>query len=251
MTVLHGPLGMQSYCLRDFKTTDAVIAGFQQCGVTAVELSGVHANFDDVEAATQVCRQFSAAGIAVQSIGVQTLHGDVAKERPYFAVVANAGARYMSVNFPAGISAEQLRAIEGLAAEYDVLLGIHNHGGYHWLGSSEILRYIFSITNERIGLTLDTAWALDAGENPLTMVREFGQRLYGLHLKDFIFDAARRPQDVEIGEGNIDLSALAVALQEVNFTGYAAIEYEGDPQNPIPALQGCVRNIRAAFKLEE
>ncbi len=249
MPVLHGPLGMQSYCLRDFKTTDAVIAGFQACGVAAVELSGVHANFDDIASSGRVCAQFNAAGIEVVSIGVQTLRGDVEKERAYFAIAANAGAHYMSVTFPPGITAEQLRNIEGLAKEYDLLLGIHNHGGYNWLGSAEILRYMFSITNERIGLVLDTAWALDAGENPLKMVRECGQRLYGLHLKDFVFDAARRPQDVEVGDGNINLAELATALQEVHFTGFAAIEYEGDPQNPIPALQGCVRNIRNAFGL--
>lgn len=248
MTVLHGPLGMQSYCLRDFRTTEAVIAGFQESGVTAMELCGVHAPLDDIAASGRVCAQFSAAGISVVSLGVQTLRGDVEQERPYFAIAANAGARYMSVSFPAGIAAEQLRRIEGLAEEYDVQLGIHNHGGYHWLGSSEILRYLFSVTNERIGLTLDTAWALDAGEDPLSMVKEFAPRLYGLHLKDFIFDRARHPQDVVVGEGNINLPALAAALQEANFTGFAAIEYEGDPENPVPALQCCVRNIQDAFQ---
>jgi sugar phosphate isomerase/epimerase len=249
MSVLHGPLGLQSYCLRDFKTPDAVIAGLEQCGVTAVELCGAHANFDDAADAARVCEAFNKAGIAILSIGVQYLSGDVDKERAYFEILRKAGAHYMSVTFPPGIAAAQLRAIEGLAEEYDVQLGIHNHGGYNWLGSSEILRYMFSITSPRIGLTLDTAWAMDAGEDPLKMVKEFGQRLYGLHLKDFVFDRARHPQDVEVGDGNLNLPALATALQAVNFTGFTVIEYEVDPQNPIPALQGCVRNINKAFGL--
>ncbi len=247
MGILKSQLGIQSYCFRGFKENAVVAEKIKACGASAIELCGVHADFLSEESCDAALATYKAAGVEIVSIGVQGLCGNDAAERPFFEFVKKAGAKFMSVNFSPKITADEFRKIEAMADEYDVNLGIHNHGGYHWLGSSEILRHIFSITSPRIGLTLDTAWAMDAGENPVKMIKEFGTRLHGLHLKDFIFDTARRPEDVVVGTGNLKLDEIATALQEVNFAGFAVIEYEGDVENPVPALTKCVTNIKAAF----
>ena len=143
------------------------------------------------------------------------------------------------MRFAAGTAVAQ-----DLADRYDIKLAIHNHGGRHWLGSSEALRHVFAETGPRIGLCLDTAWALDAHEDPLGMATEFGTRLYGLHIKDFVFDRAGKPEDVVVGSGNLDLAELRRVLQAVDFVGYAVLEYEGDVDNPVPALTECVKAVR-------
>ncbi|NCO33377.1 MAG: hypothetical protein GW893_05835, partial [Armatimonadetes bacterium] len=76
------------------------------------------------------------------------------------------------------------------------------------------------------------------------MANRFGDRLYGVHIKDFIFDRARKPEDVVVGTGNLNLEALFEAMNKVDFSGYAVLEYEGDVENPVPAVSKCVASVR-------
>jgi sugar phosphate isomerase/epimerase len=71
----------------------------------------------------------------------------------------------------------------------------------------------------------------------------------GVHLKDFVYTREREPVDVVIGTGILDLPALVTALGEVGFGGVPIIEYEGDVNNPVPALTECVREIATAWNL--
>lgn len=43
------------------------------------------------------------------------------------------------------------------------------------------------------------------------------------------------------------LTGLAAELKECGFSGCAVIEYEGDENNPVPALTSCVEAVRKAF----
>jgi sugar phosphate isomerase/epimerase len=151
----------------------------------------------------------------------------------------------MSVSFDISAVPAAYRTAERLAEQYDLQLMIHNHGGRHWLGNAETLAHVFRNTSERIGLVLDTAWAMDAREDPVALAERFAGRLYGLHLKDFVFDEAGRHRDVVVGTGNLDLERLNETLKRVGFDGALILEYEGDPQDPVPALRDCVREIRA------
>ena len=87
---------------------------------------------------------------------------------------------------------------------------------------------------------------LDSGEDPLAIARKFRSRLYGTHIKDFVFDRAGRPEDVVVGTGNLDLSAYLAYLRDTDYQGYLTLEYEGDADNPVPALKECVEAIRNA-----
>jgi len=237
-------LAVQSYCFRGFKADAEVAAKVKACGLAAVELCGVHADFAAPETFERVIRTYRDAGVGIVSIGVQGFKNEAAKEEQFFDFAKRAGATTISANFPPDGAAEAMRTAERLAAEHGIRLAIHNHGGRHWLGSSQMLQAVFRQTGPQIGLMLDTAWALDAGEDPVAMVEKFGDRLYGLHLKDFVFDRARKPQDVVVGTGNLDLPRLFAALRKVGFAGLLILEYEGDVANPVPALRECVEALR-------
>ncbi len=244
MINLAQELGVQSYCYRGFKDNRTFIAKVKETGLSAVEICGVHVDFNDQAKFAEIVKLYQDSGIAIRSIGVQGFNNDAVKERKYFEFCKLAGARHMSVNFTPECMMDGFHAAEKLADEYDLLLGIHLHGGAHWLGNSAILRYITKRTSRRIGLCLDTAWALDARENPVKMVEEFADRVHLLHLKDFVFDRARKPEDVVVGTGNLDLKALYAALKKVDFKGVPLLEYEGDVANPVPALRECVAAVR-------
>jgi predicted dehydrogenase/sugar phosphate isomerase/epimerase len=242
---IGGRLGIQSYCFRGFPTHSQVIQGLRRCEVAAVELCRVHANFGDSNSHRGIVEAYRQGGVDIVSIGVESLLGDRDKERPLFEFAKESGARFMSVHFEPESSPASWETATEMAEEYDLHLCVHNHGGRHWLGSKQMLSHLLSATSERIGLCLDTAWALDAGEDPLELAQHFATRLYGVHIKDFVFNRKGVPEDVVIGKGNLDLVALLDQLELNPKVGYVVIEYEGDVEDPIPALQECVRAVRA------
>ena len=237
------PLAIQSWCFRAFKPLNEFLPQLKSAGVTATELCGIHANFKEPGLAPAIAEQFKAAGVSIVAIGVEYLSGDYATDKSRFEWAKAAGVKHMSISFKPESMFDGVKNIEKLADEFDLQLGIHNHGGYDWLGNSPILKYIFSKTGKRIGLHLDTAWALDAKQNPVKMVEEFADRIVGVHVKDFTFDRARKETDVIIGTGNLDLPLFMTTLKNVGFNGPIVIEYEGDEAAPVPALAECVKVI--------
>jgi inosose dehydratase len=237
-------LAVQTYCFRKLTDNGDVACAVRECGLSKVELSPVHVNYMNSEERSQCLEAYRKAGIDVVGLGVITMKNDQPAERKAMEFARSAGADMISVTFEPESFQEAVRTAEQLADEFDVRLGIHNHGGRHWLGNAQMLRKVFSDTSARIGLCLDTAWALHSGEDPLRMAMEFRERLYGVHLKDFVFDQAGKPADVIVGHGNLDLTALLMFLQESDFSGPLILEYEGNPNDPVPSVKQCVQSIR-------
>ena len=236
--------GVQTYCLRGFKSNEQVAQIVGQLELASIELCGVHVDFDAPDTFDAAIEAYRGNNIEITCIGPERITSNEVAARHRFEFARLCGARFMSVDFLPGDVPACYRLAEKLADEYDVRLAIHNHGGGHWLGSAQMLEHVLGQTSPRIGLCLDTAWALDAGDDPIEMARRFGERLYGVHIKDFVFDQARKPEDVVVGRGNLDLAALQRVLDEVDFQGYAVLEYEGDVDNPVAALHQCVEAVR-------
>ena len=87
----------------------------------------------------------------------------------------------------------------------------------------------------------------DAGCDPVEAIDVFQDRLYGVHLKDFVFDDQGGHQDVIIGTGGLDLPTFMRRLEDIGFDGYLSIEYEGDPDHPLPQVKECVRVVQAVI----
>ncbi len=239
-------LGVQSYCFRGFKDNATLAAMVKQCGLSKLELCGVHVDFADEKKFDEVIALFKKAGIDIVSIGVQRFRNNEAEETLFFEFAKRAGASVISADFDVDSVPGSYRTAEKLADKFDINLAIHNHGGRHWLGSVAMLKNVFANTSERIGLCLDTAWALDSCENPISMMETFSKRLYGVHIKDFIFERSRKQKDVIVGTGNLDLKKFLATLNGVGFKGMCVLEYEGDVDNPVPAVSECVAAVRAA-----
>ena len=154
----------------------------------------------------------------------------------------------ISAHFVIGRTPIVFETTARLAEKYGIQLGIHNHGGYDWLGSIAMIEHLMNTLPPQIGLCLDTAWCLQAAGNPVEWAEKFRNRLFGIHVKDFIFDRAGRWSDVIVGTGNLDLPKfLKAALPAPNLTA-VTLEFEGKPENPGPELKQCVAAVRAAAK---
>lgn len=239
--------GVQSYCFRGVKDNAEVARLTRRIGVDTIELCGVHADFNDLDRWRDVVALYRDEGVRIVSIGVQTLTGDLEKERDWFECLTIAGAKHMAVHFQVDSFREAVPAAAALAEEFDVRLAIHCHGGYRFGGSPDVMEHLLTLGGPRIGVCLDTAWCMQIGPgqgNPVQWVEKFAGRVYGLHYKDFLFEPDGAWRDVVVGRGNLDLPALLAALEKTGFDGYAVTEYEGDVDNPVPALTECVRAIR-------
>ena len=237
-------LAVQSYCFRGFKTNKEVIEKVKECGLGKIELCQAHVDFNDENNFENVVQEYKDAGINIVSIGVNRFQNDSVAEEKLFKFAKLAGCKVMSVDFTPDSVPESYSTAEKLADKYDINIGIHNHGARHWLGSVQILKTVLANTSPRIGLMLDTAWALDSGEDPLEMVESFKDRLYSFHLKDFVFDRAGKHEDVIVGTGNLDIPGLFKKLEKIEFKGEYILEYEADVENPVPALKECLSSIK-------
>ena len=179
------------------------------------------------------------------SIGVERFADDETHERKLCEFAKKAGAKQISADFAIDKVPDAYRTAERLAEEYHLKLAIHNHGGQHWMGCSDVLDHAFKNSNDRIGLCLDTAWAMHSHADPVKMCEQFADRLYGVHIKDFVFDRSGGHEDVVVGTGNLDLPGLVAAIRVLDWDCPMIIEYEGDIDNPIPALKECVAATRA------
>lgn len=234
-------LGIQSWCFRGCKTPEAIIAALRACQVDHLEICGVHV---DIQGDYQpVLRAYRNAGIRLSGYGVQHMPKDETLCRAAFEFAVDAGIPVISAH----VELEAIDLIEGLCVEYGCRVAHHNHGRKHPLGSVAMLDELFRRSSTNIGLCLDTAWMLDSGEDPVAVARKYAARLYGMHLKDFVFDRAGKPSDVIVGTGNLDLTAMAKLLREIDYQGYLTVEYEGDENHPVPALQRCVADVRQAL----
>ncbi len=235
--------GVQSYCFRKTKDNAQVAEKVKEIGLDAIEICRVQVDFNNPECFSDAIKAYQDAGVKIISTGVNSISGDE-KDRDLFEFVKAAGCKNMSVDFKLENLDAQLESAEALAEEYDIKLGIHNHGGYHWLGNATALDWVFSKTSKRIGLTLDTAWAIDARQDPVAWVEKYADRLYNVHFKDFTYNADRTHNDVPVGTGILDLEKLLAALDKIGFAGISVLEYEGDPDNPVPALEKCVSQMK-------
>lgn len=243
---MNQPVAIQSWCYRHFKAVPDFIAKLKETGVSATELCALHANFTDPATFADTKKTFDLAGVQIVAIGVEGMTGDPARDKPRFEFCKALGVPNMSIHFAPDLMDNNfagLKNVDALAEQFGVKIGIHNHGGYDWLGTDRILRYIFDRTRH-IGLHMDTAWAIDAKQDPCKWAETFKDRLTGVHVKDFLYSEKREPRDVIIGTGILDLPKLMSTLKTNHFTGPIVIEYELDAENPVPALKECVAKLK-------
>ncbi len=248
MPTLARDFGVQSYCFRNFKDNAAVAKMVREIGLDKIELCAVHADFSKPEAIPGIVKIYKDAGVSIVSIGVQTFVG-AETERNWFECAKAAGAKHISAHFRVDSFTTAVPKTAALAEEYGMQIGIHLHGGYSFGGSMDVIEHLLKIGGPRINVFIDTAWCMQIGPgpgNPLKWVEKFAGRISGVHYKDFLFDKNAQWHDVIVGTGNLNLPAFITALETAKFNGVAVIEYEAEPENPVPALTECVKQMRKA-----
>jgi inosose dehydratase len=119
-------------------------------------------------------------------------------------------------------------------ADFGIPVGYHNHMGS--LGERpEEVDQILEATDPRYAkLELDVAHYFQGGGDPVKCIEKYSDRLLFLHVKDVEkLTGSSEPRKsyrfVELGRGQVDLSAIFKALHKVNFRGWAIVELDEVP----------------------
>lgn len=115
--------------------------------------------------------------------------------------------------------AELLTKIMALCDQHGIVLNLHNHT-YEVEDDQHDLKGTLARLPE-VKLGPDLNWLLRGGVDPVEFIREHGQRIVFLHLRDQKADGT---WSEAMGEGDMDYAAIGQALKEVGFCGDAAIE---------------------------
>ena len=87
---------------------------------------------------------------------------------------------------------------------------------------------------------VDIGWAVAAGQDVPALLRQYGDRIETVHVKEFKPDA---PAAV-VGEGSVDWPALMGIMEaELDVQCYV-VEQEQFEVGPLESAQGCIDNIR-------
>ena len=151
-------------------------------------------------------------------------------------------ARYMGMEM---IIAEpsamrQIDLLEKFALVYDIKVAMHNHTIDSPFGNPVTVNMLLEDRDPRVGVCLDAGWMTTTGLDVAEVYRDYGDRVFDIHLKDKIVRGPHDYTDVDIGTGNANLSGLFEAMRESGYAGRIAIETDQEQKDPTEFVKGAV-----------
>ncbi len=242
-------VGVETVVFKEF-SLEALLDELGETGVDRVELWDGHLSADDDEETVAAAEDaLAAAGVDVSGHGVVDLD-DTGQARPHFAFADRMGAAYLNVNYPPERDDVTAELID-LAEEFGMDVGIHNYSSVHHDDLSQVFSSIADVRavldrhdHPRLGVCLDTGHFLVESVAPDDAIRELGDRIVSVHLKD---TSEAEAEDLP-GAGRLDLPHLIGLLDEyADVDAPLVIEYELPAERATAALREAEENVRAAI----
>jgi len=225
------PVGIAGYTFAKFDVEKS-IAMMKRLGIHNLSVKDFHLPLDSsAEKISTVLAQFAAAEIKVYTVGVIYMKTKEAVDTAFDY------AKKVGVDMIVGVpNYDLLDYTEQKVKSTNIKIAIHNHGPEDLLypGPAEVLDRIKS-RDARMGLCMDIGHARRAGANLEKAIKESGNRLFDLHIKD-VTATGKEGKAIEIGRGIIDFPAVVKALNNINYKGMCSIEYEKDMTDPLPGI---------------
>ncbi|MFC0010084.1 TIM barrel protein [Devosia nitrariae] len=249
------------------RTPRDILAAVASAGYTGVELGALGFFGRDAAATVAALQEFGLASagayVALRPLaGREAMEEDLAGLRAICAVLASfpqtgpvilagsgaegivrhvkRGTRHPELDltdeqwiaFIAGM-AEAAR----IAAGYGIPVSFHPHTGTHVEQPHEVDRFLSGCD---IPLTLDTGHAAAGGDDPLDLLRRWGDRVNHVHLKDVAMAPVEKASaegipfgmadaSVALGEGDLDLDGFMRALEARDYRGWIVVEQDRRP----------------------
>ena len=237
-------LGVASYSLRNFSREQAIELT-RSLGVKYINFKSMHLPYDASPSEGALARQqLAAAGLELVGGGLITFETDTDEGvRKYFDYAKAAGMPTIVCT----CKPATLPRIEKFAKEFDIKVAIHNHGpeDENFPSPYDALKAVKGM-DARMGLCIDLGHTVRAGTDPVRAIADAGARVLDMHAKDLRDFKAAESQCI-VGEGKIPIAEIFRQLKAIGFTGYANLEYEIEPDNPLPGMRQSFSYMRGAL----
>lgn len=231
-------VGAQSYSFRNFDF-EGSIACLKQLGTDYIEYCSVHFPCDaGLPRFAAIAQRLSAEGVKTLCFGVEGFGADAAANRTKFECAKALGIEVLTAD-PTPDSFDNL---DKLVEEYGIRIAIHNHGPKARYDVVQNTLNAVKNHSPLVGACVDTGHVIRSGEKPHDAIRALGPRVLSLHLKDWRTGG----EEQILGEGDLDMVAVARALEDIGFDGPIVMEYENSPENPVPEMKIGLANWRKA-----
>jgi sugar phosphate isomerase/epimerase len=179
-------------------------------------------------------REIEAAGLQIVGGGMITFETDTDDGvRKYFDYAKAAGMPLIVGTCKPGV----LPRIERFVKQYDIKLAIHNHGpeDENFPSPYDALKAVKGM-DPRMGLCIDLGHTVRTGADVVRAVADAGPRLLDMHAKD-LRDLRVAESQCIVGEGKIPIAEILRQLEAMRYAGYVNLEYEIEPDNPMPGMK--------------
>jgi sugar phosphate isomerase/epimerase len=238
-------ISLQLYTVREETARDmpATLRRISEIGYPAVEFAGygnlapqdLKAILDDLGLRT------SGAHVPLDSWATdpETVLADMQALDCAHAVLPSAPAELREDETSVARLAEDLNRWGELCRREGVALSYHNHDfEFAPLGAMTMWDVLIRETDPAlVGLELDLYWVKYAGTDPETVLRDVGDRVSLVHLKDMAPDDTL--SDLPVGEGTLPWTTLLQAADAAGVEWYIA-----EQDNPRDALE----DVRISFR---
>jgi inosose dehydratase len=124
-------------------------------------------------------------------------------------------------------------------------LWLHEHDPEMADGARE-WRYLLNGSDPKTTLIcLDVHWIQRGGQDPMTIVKEAGKRIGGLHVRN----SNNGVWQEDFGPGDLDYAAVAAYLKSIDFAGPITVELAWDKETPI--TRTIVEDLRRGLQYAE
>jgi sugar phosphate isomerase/epimerase len=143
---------------------------------------------------------------------------------------------------------QDLDKIEKLVKEFDIRVGIHEHGRRPDNANYKVWdpKYVLSVVKDRdprIGACADTGHWATSGFKPIEALKILQGRIVSVHLKDRP-EIGKQMPDTIYGTGVSDVKGMLDELKRQGFKGNISIEYENNWDHSVPDVAQCIGFVR-------
>ncbi len=212
------PIAVQLYTLRDrladdFEGTIREVARLGYDGVEPFTMPGVSAH-EQAEVIRRHGLQVPSAHLPLPTGADREATIEAARALGVKTVVSGLGPESFQDHQATTRSIGQFNEAAAAAREAGFGFAIHNHW-WEFEGQPPAWRRMLEELHPDIGFEIDTYWVAAAGTDPVSVLRELGERVGLVHMKD---GSARRGDPMTaLGQGSLDIGAIAAAAEHARW----------------------------------
>ena len=237
-------LGVASYSLRSMTRAKA-IAALKELDVKYVNIKEFHAKIkSSPEEWAAARRDFDDAGLQILGGGNITFNSENEDDVKLNFDYAKAMGFPLIVMAP---TVKTLPIIEKYVKKYNIKAAIHNHGPEDktFPTPQSVLKEVKNM-DPRMGLCIDIGHTSRTGTDILESIKEAGARLHDMHVKD-LKDPMNKDSQVAVGQGALPIAKIFRLLKSLKYTGAVMLEYEINPNDPLPGMKESFAYMRGVL----